>query len=62
MIKEIPEKPDYAVIVTKLRGQVERRLLVEIIDTDINAPDVLSTYELSFQGPKADGNDQILNE
>ena len=50
MIKEIPQKQDYVVVVTSLRelDQAAYRLLVEIIDTDNFASNALSTYEISL--------------
>ena len=50
MIKEIPQKQDYVVVVTSLRelDQAAYRLLVEIIDTDYFASNALSTYEISL--------------
>jgi hypothetical protein len=50
MIKEIPQKQDYVVVVTSLRelDQAAYRLLVEIIDTNNFASNALSTYEISL--------------
>lgn len=64
MIREIPEKPDYVVMVTKLRGtdSLETKLLVEIVDTDSPTLEALSTYELSFDGHEATTDDPLKGD